>query len=472
MVKLQEFWNALLNELQNGLFYFTGPMEMIAAVIDIVVTTLVVYHLLRLISNTQAWQLMKGIIAVVILMIIGNFIGLKTINYVLVNSASVLAIALVVVFQPELRKTLESVGRRSSKLFVTETPSDVSLTKQIVESIVVACDKMASENTGALLIIERETKLSDLLESGAVVVDADLTSTMLRQIFYHNSPMHDGAVIIREGRIYATRVHVPLGESYHLKRELGTRHRAAIGASEIGDAISVVCSEEHGTISIAVHGRLYTLDDADSLRLILNRMLNPNSASNASLPRKIRKILRIDKTENASEESNKSKLTEETLREIESLDESMGTTKVESETLEVTSRPHRRKASLISTAVVVALALWLYVRVTTNPVIQKTYTVPLQTVGIENLYNRQLDYYMGQSEITVTIKGREEMLNSLQPNHIDALVDFSSIKEVGTFSLATEIRIESVRHYAYTAVKEPSYISVMINKMSNNTNNE
>lgn len=467
MSTLNNFWNALLNELQNGLFYFNGPLDLIVAIFDIAVTTFLIYFVLKLISETQAWQLLKGIVAVVIFVIIGGFLGLKTINYVLINFASVFAIALIIIFQPEMRRALETVGRKSSNIFSAsgDRVSSESDVRQVVESIVVACAEMAKTKTGALIIIERETKLGDLIESGAVVIDADLTSTMLRQIFYVNSPMHDGAVIIRGGRIYATRVHVPLSESYHLKRELGTRHRAAIGASEIGDAISVVVSEERGTISISIHGRLYTLDDADSLRAILIRLLSTNNQDSSNLPNQLRKILRIDKTEKSAKAQLDTEKGDDTFDDIEELKmiEEHGSKHISG--LEVTDKPHRRKLGIFSISLATALALWLFVRITTNPVVQKTFTVPIQTIGIENLYERQLDFYMGENSVRVSIKGRQEMLNSLQPKQIDASVNFNSINQAGTYNLETKVEIEGISSYAYTAFREPTHVSVIINQV-------
>src|SRR5690606_25635634 len=130
----------------------------------------------------------------------------------------------------------------------------------LIESIVRACQKMSETRTGALLIVERQTRLGELAEQENVVhLDASVSTTMLLQIFYKGSPLHDGAVLIRNGRLAAARVHVPLSDNYHLRRDYGTRHRAAIGASEMGDAIAIVVSEERGSISVALDGRLYTL---------------------------------------------------------------------------------------------------------------------------------------------------------------------------------------------------------------------
>lgn len=239
------FWDGILNEIQNGLFYFTSPWNLLISVFDVLVTTLLFYYVLKLISETQAWQLLKGLLAFFALMIAASWMGLNTINYIIVNSASILAIGIIIIFQPELRKALESIGRRSSRFFSSgEGDASDSQIMQDIEAIVLAAEEMSAEKTGALITVERTTMLGDLIEGTAVVLDSELSSTILRQIFYNNSPLHDGAVIIRSGRVYAARVHVPLGDTYELKNELGTRHRAAIGASEIGDTISIVVSEE------------------------------------------------------------------------------------------------------------------------------------------------------------------------------------------------------------------------------------
>lgn len=460
MNSLSELWSAILNELQNGLFYFASPWALIASILDVLVTTLVFYYILILLSDTQAWQLLKGLLALIASVFIGRLLGLATLNYIFVTSAPVLAVGLIIIFQPELRRALESFGRRSSDFFRgAESSQEDSKISTTVEAISVACADMASNYVGALIIIERETKLSDLIESGTVILDADLTSTALRQIFYPNSPMHDGAVIIRDGKIYAARVHVPLGDSYHLKRELGTRHRAAIGASEIGDTISVVVSEEHGTISVAIHGRLYTLEDADVLHTVLYRLLDPSYSDNTSeLPRKIRQILRIDRSERMISENVKSQSDDDEVEEDLAAKET-----------EVTTRPHQNRASLFALSLVLALGLWLYVRVTTNPVVSRSYNVQVDTVGVEILSERQLDYYMPESEIRVVLEGREQMLDDFDATQIEAYVDFSDITSTGTYKLDIHVGLKDIGESAYTVHRrEPSSITVSIYSGINN----
>ncbi len=458
------FLESIINEIQNGLFYFSGPWDFVSAFLDIAVTTFIFYYVLKLISETQAWQLLKGLIAFVVMMLVASWAGFNTINYIIVNSASVLAIGLIIIFQPELRKALENIGRRSSTFFsANDEDRDESEVKKNVESIVVACEEMAAEYTGALMLIERTTRLGDLIEPGAVVMDAELTSTMLRQIFYHNSPMHDGAVIISGGRIHASRVHVPLGESYNLRSELGTRHRAAIGASEIGDTISIAVSEERGTISLAVYGRLYQLEDADALRTILNRLMNLGvEKSTSSLPRTLRKILRFEKTEREIQAFEDSDGTKETLSEIDAIE---GAESVETRmsNREITRRPHRSTAGIFAMSLLAAISLWFYVRVTTNPVVQESYTIPIQTLGVENLNELQLDYQASDYEVRVTIRGRQLMLNSLNSNDIDAFINLGSITETGVYNLPTEVTLDGVSDSAYTVVvRLPNIVTISV----------
>lgn len=465
------FFEALIDEIRNGLFLFSSPWDMFISALDVAVTTFAIYYILRLISDTRAWQLLKGLLWLFFFTLIAGWLGLGTISFVLVNSVSVLALGLVVIFQPELRRALESVGRNSSWLFTArdEETDGVKLVHNIIEAIVVACEKMAAEKTGALIILERKTRLGDLIESGtAVVLDAELTSATLRQIFYKNSPMHDGAVMIRKGRIFASRVHVPLSDSYQLRREMGTRHRAAIGASEIGDAIAIVCSEEHGTISIAVHGRLYTLDNADALRTILHRLLGSREAlDDQTLPRRLRKVLRFDRMQVINKEKNEenANVSSSTKAALDSIHASAeeGNENVNISGVEITSKPHRSRILLIVLAFVASLFLSLYVRVTTNPITNRVFTVPIQTVGLDVLDQYQLDYFKAENQVTVTIRGREKTLRDLVNNQIDATIDFSQIREAGTVSLPVNISIDNISNLAYTVTwRNPDSVVVNI----------
>ncbi len=465
-----DFINALMEEFRNGFFLFDSPWDLFVSFLDIAVTTFACFYILKLISETRAWQLLKGLLWLLVFTILAGWFGLRTINFALVNSISVLALGLVVIFQPELRRALESVGRNSLAFF-SARDDDVSLMKSlhnVVESIVVACASMAEEYTGALIIIERQTKLGDLIESGtAVVMDSELTSTALRQIFYKNSPMHDGAVLIRRGRIYASRVHVPLSDSYQLRREMGTRHRAAIGASEIGDTIAIVVSEEHGTLSVAVRGRLYTLENADALRTVLHRLLNTEATiDDSSLPKRIRKVLRIDKTGSAEEQrmeqekkSKSAKTAEETIKNMEEGGASTGGL----QDFEVTRKPRRSRAMLLAIALAVSLGLWTFVRVTTNPITTRAFNVPLLVTGTEHLEGQALDYYNPVNQVMVSIRGRVRALENVTSNQVIAEIDFSEVEGANVYELPVSVEIEDLSVLSYqVTVRNPGRVTVSV----------
>ncbi|MDD4542106.1 MAG: diadenylate cyclase CdaA, partial [Eubacteriales bacterium] len=246
--RLGEFFSGIWQSMTDGLLFLGGPIDMFVSALDILITTLVFYFILKLFRDSRAWQLLRGILLIIAFAIVTSFLGLNTISFIFNNTISILAIALLVIFQPELRKTLEKLGR--SRLVKVISPKERenavdSGSRHLIESIVSACESMSKTRTGALIIIERSTRLGELQsQENAVQVDSSVSTTLLKQIFYTGSPLHDGAVLIREGRIAAARIHVPLSDAYHLRHEFGTRHRAAVGASELGDAIAVVVSEE------------------------------------------------------------------------------------------------------------------------------------------------------------------------------------------------------------------------------------
>ncbi|NLB10004.1 MAG: TIGR00159 family protein, partial [Clostridiaceae bacterium] len=274
---IQEFLSNVWRIISDGLLLFGGPVDTFLAIVDILATAFVIYYILKLLRDTRAWQLLRGLILIFAFGIFASMVGLDTIGFLLNRTVSLFAIAFVVIFQPELRRALETFGRSGFNVLASTFSVDDRLdtVHRLIESIVNACDSLSKSKTGALMIIERQTKLGELQDQeNAVSIDAQVSSSLLQQIFYQGSPLHDGAVLIRDGRVSAARVHVPLSDNYHLRREFGTRHRAAVGASEMGDAISVVVSEERGSISIAVDGKLYVLSSADALRAQLHRLLS------------------------------------------------------------------------------------------------------------------------------------------------------------------------------------------------------
>ncbi|HHX36605.1 MAG TPA: TIGR00159 family protein, partial [Clostridiaceae bacterium] len=286
------FFNKVFELFASALFVFGSGWDIVRTVIDIAICATVFYFVLALVRNTRAWQLLKGLILIVVFSLFSGFLGLQTMNYILSSTISFMAIALLVIFQPELRRALEKMGRKTGG-FLSTVSGEHTVTEteveQLAHEIALACKNMAKDRCGALIILERQTPTAELADQpNAIKVDAAVTAMNLMQIFYEGSPMHDGAVLIRNGRIYAARCHVPLSEDTRVKDGLGTRHRAAIGASEMSDAIGVVVSEERGTISLTLEGRLYRINDSEKLRRILLRLMTPKKArSDAPLPQKL-----------------------------------------------------------------------------------------------------------------------------------------------------------------------------------------
>lgn len=253
----------------ENLFFGIGVTD----VIDIFIVAFVFYKLLGLIKQTRAHQLMKGVIFLVIATFVSGLLNLHTINWLLKGTVALGAVAILVVFQPELRRALEYVGR--SKIVKSPlSKMDKEHGKQITSYIVRAVETFSKDRVGALIVFEKETSLSDIMESGTIV-DAQLSEEILGNIFYEGAPLHDGAVIIRNGRLYAAGCVLPLTRNNTISRELGTRHRAGIGITENSDALTIIVSEETGIISMASEGQLSRFLDIKTVeKTLLNLYLN------------------------------------------------------------------------------------------------------------------------------------------------------------------------------------------------------
>ncbi|MCQ2547379.1 MAG: diadenylate cyclase CdaA [Clostridia bacterium] len=237
--------------------------------IDIAVVAFLVYKALNFIRNSRTEQLIKGILALVVLFFISSILGLQTLTWALKSIFTIGFFALVVVFQPELRRALERVGQSKflNGNFKNNTPKDNS--RIVVDEIGNAVMDMSETKTGALIILERETVLGDIMESGTSV-DARITAQMLENIFYEGAPLHDGAVIIRGDRIASAACVLPLTDDKDLNKALGTRHRAGIGITENSDALAIIISEETGYISLAQGGVLERPVDMKRVNQVLN----------------------------------------------------------------------------------------------------------------------------------------------------------------------------------------------------------
>jgi diadenylate cyclase len=256
----------LLSQLQN-------PRN----VIDILVVALIIYWLLWVAQGTRATQLIRGIVTLLaVVFLVGTVFQLTALNWVLGQTWPVLLISLPVIFQPEIRRALEQLGQTRFWLPQLRQGAEET-TGRVVDELVKAATQLARHRYGALIVLERETGLQDYVERG-VPIDGLLTRQLLINLFYPNSPLHDGAAVVRDGRIVAASVVLPLSDNTAATSQLGTRHRAALGISEQSDAISVVVSEETGQIAVAVNGRLIRNLDAERLDRELRALLNLDSA--------------------------------------------------------------------------------------------------------------------------------------------------------------------------------------------------
>lgn len=224
-------------------------------ILDIMIVALLLFWLIKFVRGRRAGKLLLGVGVLLLLLLVSSLLDMRALNFILNSVVSVGLIAIVIVFQPELRSALEKVGGLSDNFKGRMDSDEASLIRSAIGEISVAAEELSKTKTGALIVFERNTRLGDVIRTGTTV-DAVASSFLLGNIFYNKAPMHDGAVIIRKGRVHAAGCFLPLSSNSNIVKELGTRHRAAIGMSENSDAIVLVVSEETGGISVAVDGNL------------------------------------------------------------------------------------------------------------------------------------------------------------------------------------------------------------------------
>ena len=260
--------------------YLSGlhmPAIRFTDIVEIIILTFLAYHILVWIKNTRAWALLKGVTVIAGFVLIAAIFNMNTILWIVTNVFSIAAIAIVVMLQPELRKAMEELGQKN--LFSSILPFDPGrsgegrFSERTINEIVKASFEMGKVKTGALIGIEQEQPLSEYERTG-IDVDGIVSSQLLINIFEHNTPLHDGAVIVRGNRIVSATCYLPLSDNMALSKELGTRHRAGVGISEVTDSLTVIVSEETGKISVAYNGKLERGLDADRLKERLSEIQN------------------------------------------------------------------------------------------------------------------------------------------------------------------------------------------------------
>ncbi len=262
-------------------FSWDNITQYLGTIIDILLVSYVIYKLIMLLRGTRAIQLLKGIMVIVAAWLLSTFLELRTLQFLMSQAFTYGVLAIIIIFQPELRRALEQLG--SGRLFSrTHAFADDQAVSQLVTEINKAAQYMAKRRIGALIVIERNTGLSDYIETGTEIT-GKVSSELLINIFIPNTPLHDGAVIIRKNSVMAAGCYLPLSENPSIDKDLGTRHRAAIGMSEVSDAVSVVISEETGMISLAINGELYRDLKEEVLKEYLTAHLQPMVKTNHSL---------------------------------------------------------------------------------------------------------------------------------------------------------------------------------------------
>lgn len=289
-----EFVVDLFENIKRALLSFGG----ISDLLDVLAVALMIYSIIKLLRGTRAMQLFKGLFVLAVVYLFVSLFDMQTSEYILNFIFSNLLIILVVIFTPEIRHMFESVGRGSvsiTNLLNFKNNDDEKLQEEIknsVNCVCKSCADMRDKQIGALIVFERESLLSDIIKTGTML-DATVTTELIGNIFFPKAPMHDGAVVIKNGRVVSAGCILPLTNNNTLSRELGTRHRAAVGMSEVSDAIVVVVSEETGAISFAEKGVLKRgISDGDLREILMNKLIDEGKDA-----KKIKRILRGNKNE-------------------------------------------------------------------------------------------------------------------------------------------------------------------------------
>ncbi len=277
------------------------PAVHLTNVLEILIISVLIYYILIWIRDTRAWTLLKGILVIFAFVLVAYIFQMDTILWLFQNLISVAVISIFVLFQPELRRALEQLGRKNILSSVFNFGSNASANEQEAKTvektkaeIIKACVEMSKVRTGALIVIEQEVQLSEYERTG-IFLDSLVSSQLLINIFEHNTPLHDGAVFVRNNRIVAATCYLPLSDNMLLSKELGTRHRAGVGISEVSDSITLIVSEETGMISIAHDGMLFRGLSQEELREKLSTLMKSQDAPKRS---RWRRIIKYEKKAN------------------------------------------------------------------------------------------------------------------------------------------------------------------------------
>lgn len=269
--------NTIMKFFRDYIAWLSIPEFTIIDVLEIAIIAFAFYHIILWIKDTRAWMLLKGMILLGIIFVLASVFEMNVVLWVFQNAMVVGIMALVVIFQPELRNALEQLGRknilRSLSFDNQKGKKNERYSKDSIQGIIKAVYDMAKVKTGALIVVERNIQCREYEQTG-IPLDAEISSQLLVNIFEHNTPLHDGAVLLRDNRIVSATCYLPLSNNWQVSKELGTRHRAGLGISEVSDSLTIIVSEETGHVSLACDGKLYRKVDADTLQIRLEEAAN------------------------------------------------------------------------------------------------------------------------------------------------------------------------------------------------------
>ena len=285
------------------------PVKLISLILDISIVIFLAYSLIKITKSSRAWQLLKGIAFLIVAQWLSKILNLSILNYILSAFMNWGVILLIVIFQPEIRRALEQLGtNKITKFFGIDNKDIATKTKEDIYKIVIATNELVKAKTGALIVIERDIKIKDIISTG-ILIDSEVSPQLLVNIFVPKTPLHDGAVIISNNKIAAAACMLPLASSADIAKELGTRHRAAIGISKESDSIAIVVSEETGKVSIAKDGTLIADVNEDTLKKILinsivTKRFPDNQERRKNRITKLKTILKNKKNKEPKEKNN------------------------------------------------------------------------------------------------------------------------------------------------------------------------
>ena len=303
MVVIKEYIASIVELFKSQLKAFSFGIN---DFFDILIVSVLLYYVYKFIRDRRAGKLAIGLGVILLVNVISDIFSLSALGFIISNFFQIGLLAIVIIFQPELRSALEQAGGTSLKGLKNLGEKHIENTEQMINEVCDAVCVMAKDKTGALIVFENQTGLNDIVSSGTVI-NADVSSFLIRNIFFENTPLHDGAVVIRDGRVCAAGCYLPLSDNMSIAKELGTRHRAAIGMSEISDALVLVVSEETGIISVVTNGNIKRNFDYVGLKKELSQFLNPDEEDSHKI--RFNRITKkgLEKAEKAVTKSKKKK---------------------------------------------------------------------------------------------------------------------------------------------------------------------